>query len=304
MYFTYLIGWTKFNKYYYGVRYKDGITTESLGTTYFTSSNYVKKFIEENGIPDIMVIRKTFICKLKARKWEDKVIRRMKMIYSDKWLNKSNPNSFRDVVMDEDIKRRISEVKKGRKVGKYYNNGKINKIFKQNETIPYGWFVGRISTEKQKEHIRNLNKSLTPEKRKLSAEKCSITAKGRKKPLGHGEKVSKALKGRKNPWQLGENNVSKRPEVKEKISKAKKGKPLNGSMFNNGIENKFIYHGDTIPEGFKKGVLISEEAKKRIKERFENSPPLRWYTNGKESIRVIEGRQPEGWYIGRNLHGK
>lgn len=304
MYFTYLLGWSKFDKFYYGVRYKDGITDDCLCTTYFTSSKYVQKFIEKNGLPDIIQVRKRFNCKLKARKWEDKVIIRMKMIHSDNWLNKSNANSFRDIAMDNDIKRKISESKRGKKIGRYYNNGVISKIFKDDEMIPEEWTKGKVATEKVKAHMKKLNSSLTTEKRKIAGEKCSKKTKGKKKPEGHGANISKATKGVSKPWQKGENNVSHRPEVKEKISKAKKGKPLNGTMYNNGIENKFIRYGEEIPSDFVKGRIYSEESMKNMREKYKNKPSKRWYTNGIDSVRVIEGFQPEGWFIGRIINAK
>ena len=58
--YTYLIGWSKLNKYYYGVRYAKNCHPSDLWTKYFTSSKYVKQFREENGEPDIIEIRKTF----------------------------------------------------------------------------------------------------------------------------------------------------------------------------------------------------------------------------------------------------
>ncbi len=255
MYFTYLIGWAKFNKFYYGVRYKDEITTDSLGTSYFSSSRYVKKFIEDNGNPDIIQIRKIFTCKQKAKKWEETVIRRMNIIYDDKWLNKSNANSFRDVVMDEDIKKRISDVKKGKKLGKYYNNGVNNRIIKDNEIIPEDWISGRIHSEKQISHYKNLNNLLTPEKRKSAAVKCAAKTKGKSKPNGHGEKVSKATKGVKKPWLKGENNPSKRPEVREKISKSHENRPPT-RWYTDGINNTRAEEGKQ-PIGWRIGRVLN-----------------------------------------------
>jgi hypothetical protein len=49
---------------------------------------------------------------------------------------------------------------------------------------------------------------------------------GKAVSLEHREKISKALKGRPVPHQIGDNNVSKRPEVAKKISDAAKGRIL------------------------------------------------------------------------------
>lgn len=88
--YTYLLGWSKQKKYYYGVRYAKDCSVSDLMNKYFSSSKYVKKFIEENGNPDIIEIRKEFDNKEKAMLWEHKVLRRLKVISKEKWLNKTD----------------------------------------------------------------------------------------------------------------------------------------------------------------------------------------------------------------------
>ena len=88
--YTYLIGWSKLNKFYYGVRYSKNCRPTDLWVSYFTSSKYVKSFANQNGKPDIIQIRKTFEDKNKARLWEEKVLKKMKVLEKDNWLNKSN----------------------------------------------------------------------------------------------------------------------------------------------------------------------------------------------------------------------
>lgn len=92
--YTYLIGWKEQNKFYYGVRYAKGCHPGDLMTTYFTSSSEVSKMIYHFGLPDIIQIRKTFNDIDKARLWEHKVLRKMKVITSDKWLNRSDNKSI------------------------------------------------------------------------------------------------------------------------------------------------------------------------------------------------------------------
>lgn len=94
--FTYLIGWTKHNKWYYGVRYSKKCNPNSLWVSYFTSSKIVKMFREQNGEPDVIVVRKVFNCPKDAKNWEDKVLRRLKVDQNQKWLNQSN-NTFKGV---------------------------------------------------------------------------------------------------------------------------------------------------------------------------------------------------------------
>jgi len=60
--------------------------------------------------------------------------------------------------------------------------------------------------------------------RRAYANASSVTQKGRIVPEERRAKISATLKGRPALHQQGDNNVSKRPEVAEKISKANTGK--------------------------------------------------------------------------------
>jgi len=86
--YTYLIGWTKHNIWYYGVRYAKGCHPSEFWIKYKTSSNYVADFVAVHGDPDIIQIRKTFTNVESARQWETKVLKRLKVIKLEKWLNK------------------------------------------------------------------------------------------------------------------------------------------------------------------------------------------------------------------------
>jgi len=64
-----------------------------LWTTYFSSSERVKKIIAVYGDPDIIEIRRKFLDNdwgtrvKKCRSWEDSVIRKMKAVKDPRWLN-------------------------------------------------------------------------------------------------------------------------------------------------------------------------------------------------------------------------
>ena len=90
MFYTYLIGWSGLRKYYYGVRYSKTADPKDLWVSYFTSSKAVNNFRKAHGEPDIIQIRKTFSDKDDARLWEHKVLRRMKVVKNDFWLNKTD----------------------------------------------------------------------------------------------------------------------------------------------------------------------------------------------------------------------
>lgn len=88
--YTYLIGWSELDMWYYGVRYSKYCHPTDLWVKYFTSSKYVKLFRELHGEPDIIQIRKTFKIPEKACLWEDRVMIKMKLVGSNRWLNRNN----------------------------------------------------------------------------------------------------------------------------------------------------------------------------------------------------------------------
>ena len=88
--YTYLIGWSVLDVWYYGVRYGKRCHPSDLWTKYFTSSSYVKRFRELHGEPDIIEIRKIFNDAKSACLWEDKVMHRMNIVGSSRWLNRNN----------------------------------------------------------------------------------------------------------------------------------------------------------------------------------------------------------------------
>lgn len=94
MAFSYLIGWSNHNKYYYGARWARGCSPSDLWTTYFTSSKHVKAFREQYGEPDIVQVRKVFECVDRCRDYEGRVLRRLNVLHEDKWLNKSVNGRF------------------------------------------------------------------------------------------------------------------------------------------------------------------------------------------------------------------
>ena len=94
--YTYLIGWSSLNKWYYGVEYgfkkRPCANPSNLWTKYFTSSSTVHFCVAEFGDPDIIVVRKVFnrgtdVSRMEsAIKWEKTVLTRID-IADPKWLN-------------------------------------------------------------------------------------------------------------------------------------------------------------------------------------------------------------------------
>lgn len=87
--YTYLVGWTKHNLWYYGLKFSKNADPLKFWVNYFTSSKEVKRLRKIIGEPDVIQIRRTFESTNKAIEWEYKVLKRIKAVYLDKWLNKS-----------------------------------------------------------------------------------------------------------------------------------------------------------------------------------------------------------------------
>lgn len=83
--YTYLIGWSVHNKWYYGSRYGNNCHPSDLWVTYFTSSKVVKSFRKEFGEPDIISARKIFSDVVSCKNFEDKVLKRIKSRHKTRW---------------------------------------------------------------------------------------------------------------------------------------------------------------------------------------------------------------------------
>ena len=92
--YTYLIGWPEHNTWYYGVRYATGCNPSDLWNPYTTSSKHVTAFVAEHGAPSVREIRRTFKNTIQARFWEERVLKRMKVVGNDRWLNKTDNKSI------------------------------------------------------------------------------------------------------------------------------------------------------------------------------------------------------------------
>lgn len=109
--YTYLIGWSHHNVWYYGVQHRKNAKPNNLWKSYFTSSRYVKRFREQYGEPDVIEIRKTFTSKHDALLWEEKVLRRINAAADEKWLNRRSGN--KNFYIDEESAKKRGEKHRG-----------------------------------------------------------------------------------------------------------------------------------------------------------------------------------------------
>ncbi len=202
--YTYLIGWSALNKYYYGVRYSKKAYPGEFWVTYFTSSKEVKKFRITHGEPDIIQIRKTFFTSESAKHWEFRVLQRLKVRKSDKWLNQCE-NLFpfntkdRSYTRTPEYRKKISDAKKGQpawnkgksninaKGKKFYNDGLTHGLFIPGNE-PHGWVLGRVN------QAWNIGKKHSQE----TKDKISLKSKQPRGPMSEEQKQK-----RRDAWARG-----------------------------------------------------------------------------------------------------
>lgn len=114
--YTYLIGWSKLQKFYYGVRYSKNCDPSDLWVSYFSSSKFVARYRKKFGEPDIISIRKTFQDGKSARIWESKVLNRLDVANHSKFLNETNGSwGLSHYEITEQHRRKLSLALKGKK---------------------------------------------------------------------------------------------------------------------------------------------------------------------------------------------
>lgn len=218
--YTYHLSWSFCNKHYYGVRHAKGCHPGDLWVSYFSSSKEVKKYRELYGDPDIIEIRKVFDRVSQARLWEQKVLRRLNVVYSEHWLNKSHSDGkFYNKGHSEETKQKLKKAN----VGKKWSPESIAKRqqTRKNKGVKGR---GRILSEYHKEKIREcmVGRVLTTEWKA----KIGQSNKGKPKSTQQREAVSLRHKGTKRPprseehrRKLSEANQGKKhsPETIEKI---------------------------------------------------------------------------------------
>ena len=111
--YTYLIGWSNHNKYYYGARYALNCDPSDLWKTYFTSSEYVKDYVSKYGDPDIIQVRRTFNSGKSAMLWESRFLKKVNAMHNDLFLNKQINGNW---CMDEETRLKISNTYKSKNI--------------------------------------------------------------------------------------------------------------------------------------------------------------------------------------------
>jgi hypothetical protein len=177
--FTYLIKHLPTGKVYYGLRYAKKCQPLDLWTTYFTSSSDVKKMIEQDGKDSFLFeVRKTFEDPKKAIEWEKRVLRRMRAVQRQDFINRNIPGSSM-FAHSEETK---AKMRKPKPVG-FSEALQGNKRAIVNKGIP-----------KTKEHAENISKG---KKGKAPFKGQAHPRYGTKKSDEELSKISLAMKKKK-----------------------------------------------------------------------------------------------------------
>lgn len=172
--YTYLLRWSEYDMSYYGFRCGNkSDPIDDLWKKYFTSSSYVKKFREEFGDPDIVLVDREFEDKLEAKLYETTYLRSVGVPGNEKWLNKSDGSKhfFHGNSHSDESKKKMSEKKSGSR--------------------------RKPMSDETKRKIGLTMLGNTRGQKPGSNAKRSSTLTGRKLAPGHAEKISKAKKGKK-----------------------------------------------------------------------------------------------------------
>lgn len=201
--YTYKIGWSAYDKFYYGVRTANIVApTQDLWIKYFTSSTVVKSFRKEVGEPDIIIIDKEFKHNDDALLYETNYIKTNSLHTNEQWLNQSYwpTKSCAGIPKTAEQKAHLSKVMKGRK-----------------------------KPSRSKEHCQKIrermqgqipwNKGIPEDP--LVTKRRSILLTGRTMTAESSRKKSEKLKGRKSPnlgnkWKMTNEQIQRRQKSRKR----------------------------------------------------------------------------------------
>jgi len=202
--YTYLIGWPLLNKWYYGVRYAKKCHPADLWTSYKTSSKIVKKFVNDHGDPTVIEIRKQFLTVNEARQWESKVLKRLQVTKNSKWINAHDNKAFDPTTVPRGITHWTKQDTEAAIRWKNREGWKIKSSTGVNMPKGEEHWTSK-NTDAAKKH-QNRMLSNNPNNCPIVKEKKSNYLKENNPVFKEGvkEKISKALKGKKRPRKICE----------------------------------------------------------------------------------------------------
>lgn len=159
--YTYRIKWTSTGMNYYGVRYATDCHPDDLFVTYFTSSKYVAEYIKQNGLPDVIEIRRVFTSESRvndARAWEHRVLMKISAASNPVFLNRSTGKGI-DPIVSAQARYGISPGNKGKPQPEFIKQKK--KKPKETVACPHCGQTGGISAMRR-HHFDNCGEGVNP----------------------------------------------------------------------------------------------------------------------------------------------
>lgn len=214
--YTYLIKFKPTGQCYYGSRFKNvrlGINPEDdLMINYPTSSKYIQSLIREHGLDAFeWEIRKTFDTPEQATNWESKVLKRCRVLESEKWLNQ---NVAGHIMVTEEGRKKIGDFHKGKAKSKEHKKnlsesqkGKPKKNTK-NKTPEYRELMSRLKSGKNNPRYGVEVSEET--RRKISEANKGRTAYNKGIPMSEEQKAKIRETKAANPVKMSAESIAQR----------------------------------------------------------------------------------------------
>ena len=222
--YTYLIGWTKLDLWYYGSRWAKNCHPDDLWVKYFTSSNNVKRLRDIHGEPDVIEITDTFRTREEAKEWETIIIKLYGIVQSKNWLNICSPDKQFQCIGGWKLSKENCELKSKRM------SGEGNPMFGK-----------RPSPETlEKQRLKKLGRKVTFSEAAIQNIRNGIRTRIR--IFTDEEKQHRSTLFRNNNPMMNE-------QSRQRVSESKIGR----FWVTDGEKSMCIHKDSTIPEGFKRG---------------------------------------------------
>jgi hypothetical protein len=235
--YTYLIRHKPTNRFYYGFRSANTVAPEDdLWQKYFTSSPRIKELINETGVDSFETqIRKVFDTQEQAVAWEIKVLRRMRVLENDQWINQ---NIAGYVIPDDITRQKISEYHKGKPKTKEHKQ----KIKEGNQGQSRPWAIHNLPADVSGENNGMYGKQHSEDtKRKISEANRGKTPANKGVSMSEEQKAKISETRRSNPTKLPAEVIARRSEKIRGQKREKKYCPHCDRMIAIGWYNR---HGD------------------------------------------------------------
>lgn len=126
--YTYLIGWSQQDKWYYGRRTARNCDPSEFWSSYFTSSKYVSNFREKYGDPDIIKIDKIFDNIKECKIYEEKILLEFDVQNNEMFLNRKNGDSKWDTTNQVTVRDESGNVFNISVNDEKYKNGSLKHV--------------------------------------------------------------------------------------------------------------------------------------------------------------------------------